>query len=250
MIRVGINENVVLTKVELTEKKNLQFTFREKGKGTTQEFDPFAALNQGNVIDNASDTSIQILSVLPMKEADAKQAPVDRSKRVEITTKRLNEMLNKLKHLLSPYLLTADIAKVFTSIYEGTGFNAEVYRQNKDSYGDTLLTPEKMELICVNAFNAFIGAITPHLDSDDKAVRLKLVRQSKEKHYGTFPSGMYLESEPFIESMSIPAAATKVKFSTYEISQGLNNPEPIAQSSSADATPTTSAPPANPFGSR
>lgn len=253
MIKVGINENVVLKESSISEKGHLLLNWKELGNAgpNVDTSNPFEVAASGDTIDASTDAKLMVMSLLVPKEVDNKGAERTRPQRASLVTNDLNELMNKLKHILAAYTTNDVISKAFADIYGGTGFTIELYNQKgAECYHDLLLDKERLDMVSKNVFTAFLSVITPFLDKDDLPMRLKLVRQSVEKHYATLPGAKFLSSYPFIEPMSVPVEATKLKFSDYEIKNKLNDGTPVAQAQ-ADATPAApAASTGNPFGSR
>lgn len=253
MIQVGINENVVLKSAAIADKGYLKIEVRQKGNEQASADDPFAMASAGQAIDVASSTSLTILKLLVPKANKTNGDARTRAERVSMSNNDLIETMNKCKHILSCFITSDEIANLYANVYMNTNFSMEVYKaQGAASFEDLLLDQDRMDIVSTNIFNAFIAGITPYLDKDEHAVRLKLIRQSAEKHYGTIPGARYISTEPFMESMVIPLEQSKIKFSAYEISKGLNNGTPTTQAA-ADATtaaPMAADPSSNPFGAR
>jgi hypothetical protein len=74
----------------------------------------------------------------------------------------------------------------------------------------------------------------PFMDKNEYAVRFKLTRQSKDKHFPRVP-GMYIKDNPFIESMDVPTEKSKVQWTKYELKEGLNDGTPLSRDT-ADTT--------------
>ena len=53
-------------------------------------------------------------------------------------------------------------------------------------------------------------------------------RRSAAKHFPALRT-KWLDNQPFVESMTISAEQSKLKFSKYEIEKGKNNPDPIEE---------------------
>lgn len=250
MIKVGINENVVLKESSISEKGHLLLNWKELGAAANVDTsNPFEVAASGDTIDASTDAKLMVMSLLVPKETDQKGAELTRPQRASRVTNDLQELMNKLKHILAAYTTNDVISKAFADIYAGTGFTVALYNEKgAECYHDLLLDKTRLDVVSKNVFEAFLSVITPFLDKDDLPMRLKLVRQSAEKHYATLPGAKFLSSYPFLESMSIPAEATKLKFSDYEIKNKLNDGTPVAQTQ-ADATPAAPVS-AHPFGQR
>jgi hypothetical protein len=258
MIKVGITENVVLKSAEITDKGHLSLLFKElnAAASTVDLSNPFAVAASGDAIDASTDAKLLVMALLVPKEVDSKGVARTRQQRGTLANNDLNETLNKLKHILSQYTTAAEISAAFKDIYAGTGFTMQIYNEKgPDSFYDVLLTKERLDIVSKNLFESFISVVTKFLDQDSLPMRIRLCRQNAEKHYATLPGAKFVESYPFFETMSVPAEASKLKFSDYEKKLKLDDPTP-SSITSADATtqpPANTAPggaAANVFGNR
>lgn len=227
MIQVGINENVVLEKVEITdaEKGTLAFTFRGLGDPEKEKLSAFEALAADGYTDTGDDQmTIRLFS--PNVPFDKKNdgTPISLADQQDAATDNIAAVKNILFQILTVYMTAAD-AKL--DLYKGTGLDAV-------NFPTRILQEATLQKIMVNMATDFVAKITPFLDDDKYAVRLLLVRQSKTKHFATFRS-KFVKDNPFIESMAIPKEASKLAFTKYESTNGLNDGSPVPQSA-ADAT--------------
>jgi hypothetical protein len=228
MIQVGINENVILTSVALNDKNTLSFTFEEKGTGD-KPMNPFEALASDEVVDIDNGKSINLFQPNVPDKADMTQ-----EKKVDIVTSDINKTKGILIHFLKGWM-TKEEVKGAINPFAGTAVDAT-------NYATQLLNKEVLAAIHKNMSTTFIQLITPFLAQRD-AFRLLLVRQSADKHWPSF-RGKYIEENPFWESMQIPAEASKLKFTAYEISQKLNDGTPVSKDNAktADSKPADTAP--------
>jgi hypothetical protein len=233
MVKVGINNDLVLSKAEVTstaENASLKFTFRDKGSAAAGAA-PVSAFDQlagDGAVDTSSDVgnSVLLFSPLPPKAEDTKGATKTASSMAAEAVANLGERKNILIQILSQF---TTLDKIKFNMFQGMDqlITADTYEQR---------IIEKGVLIAAftNLANQFVAQVEPFLDNDDLAVRLLLRRQSKDKHYATFRE-RYVNNYPFIELASIPAEATKLVFTAYEIQQGFNSGDPVAKAA-ADAT--------------
>lgn len=240
MIQVGINENVIVTNASINDKGTLVLAFDEVGNLEKSTVDVFEAM-QTAAVENTGKTEFT-LNIFPFKKPSG---PKNESKtEVEILNMISDDIMkvkNQLTQLLEQYL-TSDNIK--WEPYRGTGID-------KTNYQTSLLVEEKLALIFENYAKDFIKMITPFLKKPEFKIRIKLVRQSKEKHYATIPGGKFLKDSPWVELMDIPADRSKVKFSKWEIDNGYNDGTPIPRAAAdvPDAPPAT-AEASSPFGQR
>lgn len=230
MVSVGINENVILANAAVStenDKTSLSLTFREKGNAATSS-NPFDQLAGDGVVDTGagSGTIIRIWPPLaPLKETkDGKsKSAAEMSKEA---TDILGERKNSLIQILSCFT-TSD--KIKFNMF--AGMDGMITQEN---YEQKIIEEVVIKQCFLNIANQFVAQITPFLDKEDCAVRLLLVRQSKEKHYAQFRE-RFVRDNPFIESAIIPKDQSKLKFTKYELDKGLNDGTPVAQAQ-ADST--------------
>lgn len=227
MIQVGINENVVLDKVEITDKEKgtIAFTWRKAVEGEKKEVSAFEALAGDGYVETGSADGLTLRLFAPMEPyletTDGKLiSPADRTKQAADS---IGEKKNIMYQIASTYM-TAD--KVKFDIHRGTGLTLE-------NYDEKIVTKPVLEKLMCNLGEDFIALMQPFLGKDSEAVRLLLVRQSKTKHYADFRQ-KFVRDNPFIESMKVPLEASKLKFTKHELTNGLDNPTP-AGISQADA---------------
>jgi hypothetical protein len=202
-IRVGINENLVISEVGKNDKGTLSIKIQQAG-----EVDPLAALNASGST-NFSKAEKDFLVYPPQVEAYG--GGVDT---VENILKKIAEVKDPLNHILEQYTTSSNIK---WDIFKGTGINTK-----------TDLTKVTNEVTLTKIYNnitdQFIEMMTPFVSTDGKKMRMMFVRQSKAKHYPSFRK-RFLESYPFIEPMEVPVS--KLRFSKYEIDNNLNSGDTV-----------------------
>lgn len=248
MIGVGINKDVIVTNAVFSNepgKARLAITFDYADKAKPKDavkLSPFDQLNTAKVEDEGS--SGTTINFFPFKvPTGPKNETKTEDEKIEMVNADMVKMKNQLTQLLEQYLKTEDIK--WDSLYN-TGITA-------DNYRSAFLDNDQLAKIFMNYSTQFIAMITPFMNDPVYKLRLKLVRQSKEKHYATIPS-KFLSDRPYVDLMQVPDEHTKVKFSDWEISNGLNDGKPIQQSQAdggpaAEAAATTGTP-GNVFGNR
>jgi hypothetical protein len=204
MLRVGLHENLVIHKTTINDQGSLVIGVKQAG-----EVDELAALS------SAGQTSFeqpeQDFLIYPPKVLDYSGNPDT----VANLMKKIAQIKDPLDHIAAVYL-TADKRK--WDPFNGTGITLE-NRQSK-------LTDESvMAKIYNNLITEFIAMMKGSIGENSKKVRMIFIRQSEAKHYPKLRN-QWLVSQPFIESMEIPASASKLKFSDYEKKKGLDNPNP------------------------
>ncbi len=238
-IQPGIHKNVVLQKVVINKDGRLALSLRDKEEAQqTEEEDPFAAGNAAEVIEKDNGNSIILW---PFKTPDSlnkdKTQRTDKE-RGEIANRDVLTLKNQLTQILQQFLVKDDIK---WDIYNGTGMT-------KEGFWEEIFNQQVLDVIYRNICEQFIGMVTPFLDKNEFALRFKLVRQSKDKHYARIP-GMYISENPFVELMTIPDEQSRVKFTKYEKDQGLDSAEVVSRNT-ADADEDIPEGDENTFGSR
>lgn len=233
MLQVGINENVVLSGAEVTtadDKLSLILTFRDKGDVNSGD-DPYAQLAGDGMVSRGKGSGIRIfppLPPLPQTKAGENKTSADMSTEA---IDAISERKNTLIQILSCYT-TAD--KIQFSVFAGMD---DVI--TRETLNENIIKPEVLKACFKNMAEQFVAQVTPFLDKDENAVRLLLVRQSKEKHYAQIRE-RFVKDNPFIESAVIPKAQSKLKFTKFEMDRGLNDGTPIAQAQADTADDTVS----------
>lgn len=217
-IGIGINENVVIAGAAMNDKKRLVLSFKSvTGEAPKSLFDE--ALTAGVVASGSDKIDLNIFGPLVSKKDDKTDA-----EKAALVHGDLIKLKNQLTQLLEQYMLVEKITLSSADVqFANTGVTA-------GTYAARIIDQDVATRIYENICTAFVGLIAPFVNptSDDAKLRIKLVRQSKEKHYATIP-GRYLDSQPWVELMSIPAEQSKVKFSAWEITEGLDKGEAVSQ---------------------
>lgn len=240
-IGVGINEALVIKSATKNAKKTLELEFEGQAKAAAPKVSIFERSLTAKPVEESYNMRLMLFApLLPTKD----------DMTTEQKMKRVMDDLIKLRvqltQILEQFIMAdqidlnnMDVQYANTGIIDGPTFEARILDQ------------DVISRIYDNLTNRFITLITPFTGKPEDAVRLKLVRQSKDKHYATLPS-RYIEDNPFIELMSVPKEQSRVKFTKYELDNKLNDGTPIA-AGSAEAKPGTTATgtpvplPVNPF---
>lgn len=221
MLKVGINENVKLIGAAVNDKGSLTVSFR----------DTTVVNKKKDLLDSLAGTkdfSVTNFIIWPIK-VDGTDGT---TRTVEQIVRDLSGFRDQLEQILQGYV-TSDKAEldpyVDLDVSDPVAFQRSVTSQpTVTKIYNNLATQfvEKVKEV----------AATPAVD---QLFRLKLIRTSKAKHFGTLPKS-FVRDNPFFESMNIPASASKVRFSDYEKKHGLDNPSEVTQAT-ADSTPATGA---------
>jgi hypothetical protein len=221
MLKIGINENVYFSGVELNDKKALILQFKQTD-GTEK--------NLIEMLEEDSEASLET-------GKDIRKFPFNIPNKADLSQQQkfdmvMNDVANTsalFVHLLSPFL-TKDEIKL--DKFANTGISTKMPMED---FKLKMMSSQVLEKIWMNMANNFIRLSKPLIGRTDMPFRLKLRRQSTDKHYPTLPD-RYLDSEPCIELMTIPKEQSKVRFSTYEIKQGLDKDDVLPPSASDSTT--------------
>jgi len=219
MIQIGINKSVYLDKASVDEKNVLELSFLESDKASTSG-NMFANIASDDVVEDAS-RGIRLFPPLPPKKEDITQ-----QKKVELVNSDITKTKGILMHILLGYYTREDLKGLWAEVFAGLPID-------ENSYPTKITQKEILEGVHKNMSRIFLQKIAPFLGNKELTFRLLLVRQSKDKHYATF-RGKFIEDNPFYESTQVPEEASKLKFTPYEIQEGLDNGIPVPKSA-ADA---------------
>ena len=221
MIGIGINPRTVLKNATLDDKKNLQLVFAEASDKEPEEFNPFDRANSAEISDDGDGLTLRIWTLKVPDDKDKKGRERTDEDKLQLVQSDLDGKLNVLKHILQNFMTTDDMRSVF-DVFADTGLTREAYAADPGIYNRSMIMQPTLDIISNNMFTQFIAAITPHLNKNTQPFRLKLRRQSKDKAFATLPD-KYLKEYPFIEPSSVPEDQSRVKFSPYEVKEGLND---------------------------
>lgn len=219
MLRVGINKNVFLDKAEINDKGSLVISFRvgEVVKTTAEDdlLNTTAGVKPGSGLTN--------IIIWPVKTQDN-----DAPRETKNIANDLRAVRDQLEHLLQGYV-TSDRAAL--NPYAG------IDTTDSAAFITSLSKQSVVDVIYKNLVNQFIAKLNEIKDQlPVKSFRLLLIRRSSTNHYGTLRKN-FITDNPFWESETIPETSSRVKFTAYEYKNGLNNGEPVAKESVADAVP-------------
>lgn len=205
-IKVGINENVVISEAKKNEKGTLVIKVKE-----ANEIDPMAALSSsGSTQFNKAEKDFMIYP--PTVTGYSGETDT-----FEGVLKKIAEVKDPLDHILEQYLIRAGIK---WDPFVGT----EVTKENITT---KLLSQTVLDKIYSNIVDQFVKMMSPFASDNGKKMRMLFIRQSKAKHFPSFRK-RFLETYPFIEPMDVPATLSKLKFSDYETKNGLGSGDVVA----------------------
>lgn len=231
MLKVGINDNLTLSKVEVTEKEgklSVDFQFGSGG-AAADALNPFStAVDEHGFASTGSNANG--IKVWPPSPADPKKFDGTARTKEEIAQDTMKSVL-ELKNLLQQFALcftTSD--KINLNDYKrGTPVTIE-------NWMTTIPTEAVLNTITRNFVTDFNKAVGEFLGKNDPQFKLRVIccRQSAAKHYASFRKNFIAEN-PVVENAQIPIASTKLKFTKYEIEKGLNKDGAVE--ANPDSTP-------------
>lgn len=232
MLTVGIHENLVLSKVSRNDKGTLGLQFRPRKLDGEETMAPASVFQEEETVGvSASDSDSSLLlfpfKVTTLKKKDTNEDYSDEEK-LQMVNNDIKKFKDQLSCLLGAYRATKDLK---WRAYDNTGIT-------ESNYTVELLDNDNLIKVYDNLVRQFTEWIAPFVNDDNFAVRLKLVRQSKDKHYATLP-GRFLDTNPFIEPMEVPKEKSTLKFSKWEKENGFDNGDPVNKEAVADIPPET-----------
>jgi hypothetical protein len=239
-MKVGINEGLNLTKISYNAKEgsnaSIDFHFSDGSATATVgvDDDPFAENTENGLVDTGSGggNSIKVWELEPIKTVNEM---LGKTLTADEINKASGDQITELRNLIHSFALCYRSGKdlptsgdVWTSIGITT---KEDYAANKNS-------ASTLKAFCKGLVDKYSEALDGYLSPQDRVakelppvtLRVLCVRQSKAKHYPAFRR-KYLATQPVVELGSIPIEATKLVFSTYEKSNGLDSGEAIINTS-------------------
>jgi hypothetical protein len=213
-ITVGIQSAVSVVSATVNDKQSLEIML-EQGEA----LDLMEAMNSGA----SSEVNSQKLLFFPVdnkwfgKEATHQEMVM-----------KFRQLTAKLAHLISVQ------GEAKFNMFEGTGIATAADIAAKITKEATIA---KISLNIYAQFAAMVEA-----SDKTKKSRIKFVRQSAAKHYATLPEVLNFKKDggtwetPFVESMEIPEAQSKLAYTKKEIEKGLNSAAKVG----ADTTPSGS----------
>jgi len=206
MIEVGIKESIELTKAELNDKGTLVISLAVSAGEVSLE-------DQLNGTDTG-DTGVQTQDyfIFPFKIDQYTETGK------ALLASAMN-MKKALTHILEGYMISEDIK---WNLLNGITVSDVDVDLVKDS---------NIEKLYENLTTQFIEMITPFIGKGN-LFRVKLVRQSKDKHFSSMPKVRdftNLVREPFWEAMDVLEMASKVKYTPYELGYRKNEGDKIGE---------------------
>lgn len=196
MLRVGIHENVNVTKAVTNDQGTLEIEFTK-----AESEDLLGALKGTTELEGKQDVNIRVYGQNVDYFGDKRSG-----------TDMLKLMINfssVLKELLGVYIDKPEID--ITKGLKVTQDNAKVIFSEQDN----------VDIAYNNIVGQFLTQIAPFVGEDQAKFRVKLPRRSKKYSFASLPN-----FGPWTESMDIPQDASRLKWSNWEITNGKNDPTP------------------------
>lgn len=220
MIKVGVNENVFLSKAEINEKGTLLIGFREIGSELKEK-----AVSMADEMSGGSDTSgassgesthLLFLPALVKYEKDA--AGNEQPEEGKVILASFLDLKNQLSHILKRFT-TANLIKF--SPFAGV---TEINPASEADILEKIVNKPIAEKIYTNYISQFVAQVTPFLNLETKPARLFLHRQSETSHFGKLRK-KFLGDQPFFEDTLIPVSSSKMY--TNQLEKGTKHHEPV-----------------------
>lgn len=216
LLGVGVFNGVVISKVTKNSGDNglsLDVTFKKTADKVEEGEDELAFLSAGSVgsSDNGKENNIRIYGINVDKYGDAGKKTGD---------ELLNEVLEKqaqLVHIASAYL-PADKIKAAWALTKG------IEVKTKDELVKAITKESNLNKVVDNLFTQFEALMKPVIGEESKKVVVKFLRKSKASNFPRL-SDRKLDWNPFIAAEDDTKGVAKLKFSKWEIEQGLDSNE-------------------------
>jgi len=218
LINVGIHENLVLhPDTTINEHGTLELALAAKGGSSD-----LAAAFEENTTANELKQSYRFYPPNMTTWTGDKKTAVD-------IAKELLGIRDQFLKIGSIFGNEEEMNAAFagTKLFEGSG--KETINENIAALTSEDFTKKVMAKLSKDFFNYLKDK---NAFSGEKSFRIKLVRQSKDKHYSSISRG----ADMWIEPMSIPKAESKIAYSKWEMDNKYDDGSPV-QKSEAQSTP-------------
>ena len=206
MLNVGKHNNVAFSAT-----KNEKGTLVINAKVVEEDVD----FNLDEVTTETESEASQNFLVFPLQLKGYVDGQLVDERPVKNIVEDIKNLRTMLTYILSQYTTTDNIE---WDLYKGSDITTENQK-------DALATTEGLKVVYDNLVDQFVAQMKDFAD-DSKLFRIILVRSSKKSHYPKLRD-KYLNSAPFMESMDIPEAQSKLAFSKSEIERGMNDGTPV-----------------------
>lgn len=213
LIKVGIHDNMTLSaKTQINEHGTLELYI-----GSVQSSEAVLAAIMGNTTYQTMESNFRFYPPNMLDHEKNVKGPADIAKDLLI-----------IRHQLSEYaMLMAPKAEVHAALgeaamFEGIGIAPEDYAK-----AVVMLTQEPfMMKVYTNIVTKFLKFATEHNAFNGTILfRQKFIRQNKVKNYATISKSDF---DVWVESMDVPANASAIAWTPYELKEGKNLDHPVA----------------------
>lgn len=210
MLKVGIHKNLVLSKVGRNQKAkdSLQITLKATG-----EVDLLAALNSTKTDFKAE--GIDIVLFPPSWDFGGTR------RENSAVLDDIMDFKSQLQNMLEMYM-TED--KIKWNMTFGTGITSITSIEDLAAQ----LNEDRASKMYNNLVDQFLTQVKPFVGDNGKKTNWVLVRRSKANHQPTLRK-RYVKNNPFVEPADVPTS--KLRFTKYELENGLNVPDAIEKPS-------------------
>lgn len=205
-LRVGIHENLSVTKVAKNEKGTLTIDVSKGSDGN-----PIEQLNSSSGSTSFQQETHQFL-IFPLKTTAYDGRKFDYKEQMN----NIANFIDPLAHIVSMYI-SKD--KIKWDMFKNTGVD-------NTNIETRILDQTVLDQLYKNIVDQFITMVSPYVGQNSKKLRGVFIRSSKSKHYPALRK-KFLDSYPIFEPMEVPASASKIRFSQYEINNGMDVPDKI-----------------------
>lgn len=207
MIKVGVNENVIVAKAEINDKGTLIVGVKELGVEIAEKKELTLAeqLAEGDDTTGADGFGMtNFLMFMPNliafdKDENGNDVPAEGKD----VLAGFIDLKNQLAHWLKRFMTAGQIK---FSPFAGVAVDAA----NPDDIYAKIVIKANAEKMYSNYITQFVTQITPFLNQEAKTCRLFLHRKSEASHFGVLRK-KFLENQPFLEdNINIPIEASKM----------------------------------------
>jgi hypothetical protein len=209
MITIAINEPVILAKAAKDTEGRLELSFEEIVETKEDTNNPFDALSNEGYSDFGSTARTMSIKVFGFKNTKHDGSKLDST----MISKDISGLKDQLFHILSGYITSDKIKFGGNVLFADTGVDG-------DNYNEKITDQAVLNKVYDNLCTAFIDTFN---DLPNKAdhFRLLLVRQSKKSTYAGLRKN-FVKDNPFWEPITVPKEQSRLKYTPYEIKEGLN----------------------------
>lgn len=220
-IVVGINEPVLFKGGEINEKGTLEVVFGVPGVDISEVPTDDLLNDAAGVKPRGNDTKF-ILWPIDV-EANGEKKEADR------ISKDVVSLRDQLEHILQQFFPKVE---AMLNPYDGLSLT-------KDNFKEEILKQPVVDRMYKNLTTQFVAKVKTLTEADlAKELRLLCVRRSTSSHYPSLRK-VFISDNPFLEPAIIPATASKLKFTKFEIERGMNDGTPVKKEQVADQTDAT-----------